>query len=112
MDFKGNSLECSYPFWIVRRRHDGRVLCDGKSKYLVHPGVRCVVRAWIALWFPSRGLAVRTGRGCLGSDSVAAVVASDAVELRFWKTYPLTGPVVLTGVHRPRSLPRMNWVSW
>ena len=65
--------------------HHAHVLCAGESKYVVHPGVRRVVRARITLRFSSRSLAVRSRRGCLGDRRAAPLVAGSAVQSRGWK---------------------------
>jgi hypothetical protein len=69
--------------------HHAHVLCAGESKYVVHPGVRRVVRARITLRFSARSLAVRSRRGCLGDSRTAALVAGSAVQRRGWKTHQL-----------------------
>ena len=69
--------------------HHAHVLCAGESKYVVHLGVRRVVRARITLRVSARSLAVRSRRGCLGGRRTAALVAGRAVKRRGWKTHQL-----------------------
>jgi hypothetical protein len=79
--------------------HHAHVLCAGESKYVVHPGVRRVVRARITLRFSSRSLAVRSRRGCLGDRRAAPLVAGSAVQSRGWKIDHLkSGRVRVVGI--------------
>jgi hypothetical protein len=82
-------LEHTDTLWILRREHYGGVLCSRESQYLVHPGVRRILRDGLTLRLSPGLLAVRDGRGCLGAVSDAPLEAGAHANFPAGKTNKL-----------------------